>query len=187
MSKGNKSTGKILGNTITIQEHGRTWEIFHRDWVTGLPPGGDKGYNACLVIADTCSENQIFLPCHKDDKAMDKDLLIWNRVVSWTGIFTNIISNREPKFTSALCTKLNQLFGKKLSFCTAYPSQTDTLAGRMIQALEDMVRIFCTYGLELKYCDIFTNYWCTLFPALELPYKKSINSITNQTSAILKK
>ncbi|MBW0516179.1 hypothetical protein O181_055894 [Austropuccinia psidii MF-1] len=109
------------------------------DWVTGLPPRGDRSYNACLVIVDILSKTPIFLPCHKDDTAMDTALLIWNRVVSWTGIFTNIIT---------------------------YHPQTDGLAKRMIQTLEDMVRRFCAYGLEFKDCDGFTHDWCTLLPEL---------------------
>ncbi|MBW0584386.1 hypothetical protein O181_124101, partial [Austropuccinia psidii MF-1] len=125
--KANKSTGKRLGNMIKIQEPRRPWEIVHMDWVTGLPPGGDRSYNACLVIVDRFSKTPIFLPCHKDDTAMDTDLLIWDRVVSWTGIFTNIISDRDPKFTSALWTNLHQLFGTKPSFSTAYHPQTDAL------------------------------------------------------------
>ncbi|MBW0515017.1 hypothetical protein O181_054732 [Austropuccinia psidii MF-1] len=105
--KANKSTGKILGNIIKMQEPRRTWEIFHMDWVIGLPPGGDRSYNACLVIFDRFSKTPIFLPCHKDYTAMDTALLIWNRVISWTGIFTNIISDRDPKFTLALWTNLH--------------------------------------------------------------------------------
>ncbi|MBW0510737.1 hypothetical protein O181_050452 [Austropuccinia psidii MF-1] len=57
----------------------------------------------------------------------------------------------------------------------------------MIQTLEDMVRRFCAYVLELKDCDGFTHDWCTLFPALELAYKTSIHASTNQTPAILEK
>ncbi|MBW0562464.1 hypothetical protein O181_102179 [Austropuccinia psidii MF-1] len=185
--KANKSTGKILGNMIKIQERRRPWEIFHIDWVTVLPPGGDRSCNACLVIVDRFSKTPIFLPCHKDDTAMDKALLIWNRVVSWTGIFTNIINDRDPKFTSALWTNLHQLFGTKLSFSTANPPQTDGLAVRMIQNLEDMVRRLCAYGLELKYCNGFTHDWCALLPALELAYKTSIHASANQTPAILEK
>ncbi|MBW0541364.1 hypothetical protein O181_081079 [Austropuccinia psidii MF-1] len=97
--KTNKSTGKRLGNTMKIQEPRKTWEIVHMDWVTDLPEGGDRSYDHCLVIVDRFSKTQIFLPCQKDDIAMDKALLIWNRVVSWTGIFTNMISDRDPKFT----------------------------------------------------------------------------------------
>ncbi|MBW0556836.1 hypothetical protein O181_096551 [Austropuccinia psidii MF-1] len=185
--KANKFTGKILGNMIKIQEPSRPWENFHMDWVTGLPPGGDRSYNAFLVILDRFSKTPIFLPCHKDDTAMDTALLIWNRVVSWTGIFTNIISDRDPKFTSALCSNLHQLFGTKLSFSTAYHPHIDDLSERIIQTLEDMVGQFCAYGLEFKDCDGFTHDWCTIKPALELAYKKSINASTNQTPTILEK
>ncbi|MBW0594244.1 hypothetical protein O181_133959 [Austropuccinia psidii MF-1] len=139
--KANKSTGKKLGNMIKIQEPSRPWEIVHMDWVTGLTPGGDRSYNACLVIFDTFSKTPIFLSCCKDDTAMDTALLIGNRVISWTGIFKNIISDRDPKFTSALWTNLHQLFRTKLSFSTAYHPQTDGLAERMIQCLEDMTSI----------------------------------------------
>ncbi|MBW0550511.1 hypothetical protein O181_090226 [Austropuccinia psidii MF-1] len=125
---------------IKIQEPRRPCQIVHRDWVTHLPPGGDKSYNACLVISD---------------------------------------SDREAKFTSAVCTNLHQLFGKNFSFSTAYHPQTDALAGRMIQSLEDMVRRFCNYGLELKDCYGFTHDWFKILPVLELAYKTSISSSTN--------
>ncbi|MBW0575516.1 hypothetical protein O181_115231 [Austropuccinia psidii MF-1] len=172
---------------IKIQEPSRPWEVVHMDWVTGLPPGGDRSYNACLVIVDRLSKTPIFLPCHNDDTAMDTALLISNRVVSWTGIFTDIISDRYPKFTSALWTNLHQLFGTKLSFSTGYHPQTDGLAERMIQTLEDMVRRICAYVLELEDRDGFTHDWCTMMPALELAYKTSIHASTNKTPALLEK
>ncbi|MBW0487194.1 hypothetical protein O181_026909 [Austropuccinia psidii MF-1] len=68
---------------IKINEPSRPWEIVHMDWVTGLPPGGDRSYNAFLVIFDRFSNTQVFLPFQKDDTAMDTALLIWNRVISW--------------------------------------------------------------------------------------------------------
>ncbi|MBW0544552.1 hypothetical protein O181_084267 [Austropuccinia psidii MF-1] len=157
------------------------------DWVTGLPPGGDRSYNACFMIVDRFRKTPIFLPCHKDDEAMDTALLIWNRVVSWTVIFTNIMSDRDPKFTSAMWTNLHQFFGTKLSFSTAYRPQMDGLAERMIQTLEDIVRRVCAYGIEFKDCDGLAHDWCTLLPELELAYKTSIHSSTNQTPAILEK
>ncbi|MBW0581102.1 hypothetical protein O181_120817 [Austropuccinia psidii MF-1] len=172
---------------IHIQEPSTPWEVVHMDWVTALPPGGDKSYNACLVIVDRYSKTPIFLPCHKDDTAMDTALLIWNRVISHTGLFKNIISDRDPKFTSALWTNLHKLLGTRLSFSTAYHPQTDGLAERMIQTLEDMIRRFCAYGLEFKDSDGFTHDWCTLIPALELAYKTSIHASTGKTPAMLEK
>ncbi|MBW0485307.1 hypothetical protein O181_025022 [Austropuccinia psidii MF-1] len=82
---------------------------------------------------------------------------------------------------------LHQLFGTKLSFSIAYHPQTDGLAERMIQTLEDMVRRFCAYGLEFRDCDGFTHDWCTLEPALEFAYKTYIHTSTNQTPDILEK
>ncbi|MBW0502456.1 hypothetical protein O181_042171 [Austropuccinia psidii MF-1] len=81
---------------------------------------------------------------------MDTSLMIWNRIISHTGLFQNIISDRAPKFTLPLWANIHKLFGAKLSFSAAYHPHTDGLAERMIQTLEDMIRIFCAYGLEFK-------------------------------------
>ncbi|MBW0534200.1 hypothetical protein O181_073915 [Austropuccinia psidii MF-1] len=113
----------------------------------------------------------MFLPCQKDDTAMDTAIMIWNKVISHTGLFQNIISDKDPKFTSALWKNLHNLFGTELSFSTAYHPQTYALAERMIQTLEDMIRRFCAYCLEFKDSDGFTHDWCSLIPALELAYK----------------
>ncbi|MBW0531833.1 hypothetical protein O181_071548 [Austropuccinia psidii MF-1] len=185
--KANKATVERFGLIIHIQEPHTPLEVAHMDWVTALPPGGDKGYNACLVIVDRYSKTPIFLPCHKDETAMDTALLILNRVISHNGLFENIISDRDPKFTSALWTNLHKLLGTKLAFSTAYHPQTDGLAERMIRTLEDMIRRFCAYGLEFKYSNGFSHEWCTLIPALELAYKTSIHSSTGKPPAILEK
>ncbi|MBW0569864.1 hypothetical protein O181_109579 [Austropuccinia psidii MF-1] len=118
---------------------------------------------------------------------MDTAIMIWNKVISHTGLFQNIISDRDPKFTSALWTNPHKLFGTKLSFSTAYHPQTDGLSERMIQTWENMIRRFCGYGLEFEDSDGFTHDWCTLIPALELAYKTSIHFSTGKTPAMLEK
>ncbi|MBW0519230.1 hypothetical protein O181_058945, partial [Austropuccinia psidii MF-1] len=75
----------------------------------------------------------------------------------------------------------------RLSFLTAYHPQTDGLAETIIQTLEDIVRRFCAYGLELKDCDGVIHSWSTLLPVIKLAYKTSIDASTNQTPAILEK
>ncbi|MBW0561566.1 hypothetical protein O181_101281 [Austropuccinia psidii MF-1] len=157
------------------------------DWVTALPPGGDRSYNACLVLVDRYRKTPMFLPCHKDDTAMEKAIMIWNKVISHTGLFQNILSDKYPKFTSELWTNPHNLFGTKLSFSTAYHPQTDGLSERMIKTLEDMIRRFCACGLYFKDSDGFTHDWCTLIPALELAYKTSIRSCTGKAPAMLEK
>ncbi|MBW0559911.1 hypothetical protein O181_099626 [Austropuccinia psidii MF-1] len=157
------------------------------DWVTALPPGGDRSYNACLVLVYRYSKIPMFLPFHKDDTSMDTAKMIWNRAISHTGILKNIISDRDPKLTSALWTNLHNLFGTKLSLSTAYHPQNYGLEERIIQTLEDMIRRFCAYGLAFKDSDFFTHDWCTFIPALELAYKTSIHSSAGKTPEMLPK
>ncbi|MBW0555419.1 hypothetical protein O181_095134 [Austropuccinia psidii MF-1] len=113
--------------------------------------------------------------------------MIWNIVINHKGLFQNIISDRNPKFTLALWTNLHIFFGTKLSFSKAYHPQTEALAEIMIQKLEGMIKRFCYYGLELKDSDCFTHDWCTLIPALELAYKTSVYSSTGKAPEMLEK
>ncbi|MBW0528432.1 hypothetical protein O181_068147 [Austropuccinia psidii MF-1] len=79
---------------IQIQEPKSPWEIVHMDWVTALPPGGDRSYNACIVLVYRYRKTPIFLPCNKDDTAIDTAIVIWNKVISHTGLLQNITSER---------------------------------------------------------------------------------------------
>ncbi|MBW0551445.1 hypothetical protein O181_091160 [Austropuccinia psidii MF-1] len=81
---------------------------------------------------------------------MDTALLFWNNTISTCGFPKIIISNRDPKVTSESWTNFYDMLGTKLAFSTAYHPQTNGLAGRMIQKMEDIIRIFCAYGIEYK-------------------------------------
>ncbi|MBW0515105.1 hypothetical protein O181_054820 [Austropuccinia psidii MF-1] len=89
--KANRATSKQFGMMISIHKSSSQWEIVHKDWATALPPGGDRGYNACLVLVYRYRTTPIFLPCHKDDTAMETFIMIWNKVISHTGVLKNII------------------------------------------------------------------------------------------------
>ncbi|MBW0486275.1 hypothetical protein O181_025990 [Austropuccinia psidii MF-1] len=87
---------------IHIQEPKSPWEVDQMDWLKAVPQSGDRGYNACLVIVERYRKTPIFLPYHEDDTDIDTDLLLWNRVISHTGLFRNIINDRDLNFKSAL-------------------------------------------------------------------------------------
>ncbi|MBW0515422.1 hypothetical protein O181_055137 [Austropuccinia psidii MF-1] len=59
--KANRATGKKFGMMIQMQERKSPLEIAHMDWVTALPPGGDRIYNACLVLLDRYRKTPITL------------------------------------------------------------------------------------------------------------------------------
>ncbi|MBW0491308.1 hypothetical protein O181_031023 [Austropuccinia psidii MF-1] len=124
---------------IQIQEPKSPRRIFHMDLVTALLAGGERRFNASLVLVDRYSKAPMSLPCHKYDTAMDTDIM------------------------------------------------TDGLEERMIQNLEEIIRIFCAYGPDFKASYGFTHDWCTLIPALDLAYKTSINLSTSKTPEIWEK
>ncbi|MBW0526058.1 hypothetical protein O181_065773 [Austropuccinia psidii MF-1] len=144
-------------------------------------------YNTYLAIVDRYSKNPIFLPCHKDDTALNTALLLWNGVISHTLLFKNIISEGDLQLKFARWTSFHILFGTKLSFSTAYHPQINGLEERIIQALEHIIGIFCAYVLGLKDSDVLTNHWCTQIPALELKYKTLVHYYTGQTPAMIEK
>ncbi|MBW0563361.1 hypothetical protein O181_103076 [Austropuccinia psidii MF-1] len=132
----------------------------------------NKQDNNCHILTDLLDKD-----CKNASLANSLDDIWKKRMTMEDSIcLINIISDRDAKFKSALWTNLHKILGTKRSFSAAYHPQTDGLAERMIQTLEDMIRRFCAYGLELKYLDGFTHDRCTLIPALERAYKTSIHA-----------
>ncbi|MBW0511062.1 hypothetical protein O181_050777 [Austropuccinia psidii MF-1] len=91
-------------------------------------------------------------------------------------------SMRDPKFTSEFWTNSYDMLGTKLAFSTAYHPQTDGLAERMIQKMEEILRRFFAYGMEYKDHD-----WVVLLQAVQLAYNTSWHSTTGKTSTLVEK
>ncbi|MBW0492230.1 hypothetical protein O181_031945 [Austropuccinia psidii MF-1] len=152
---------------IQIQETKSPWEIADMDWVTALPPGGSRSFNSFLVLGHRYRKTTMALPCHKDYIAMETAIIIWNRVISYKGLFQNIISDRDPKFTSELRTNLHSFLEKN------YNSQQLTTSELWFSRTNDTNfrrrdQTFCSYGLEFQDSNGCTHDWCTLIPSLEL-------------------
>ncbi|MBW0532512.1 hypothetical protein O181_072227 [Austropuccinia psidii MF-1] len=86
------------------------------DWVTGLVPGGKENYNSCLIIVDRFSKSMRFLPCPKEETAMDTALLFWNNIISTCGVPRIIISDRNLKFTSEFWKRFMKFLAASLHF-----------------------------------------------------------------------
>ncbi|MBW0479420.1 hypothetical protein O181_019135 [Austropuccinia psidii MF-1] len=148
--KENRKHVKKYGLLQHKEDPKHPWENINMDWVTGLVPGGKENFNYCLIIVDKFIKSMRFLPCHKEDTAMNTALLFWNNIIFTCRVPKIIISDRDPKFTSEFCTNLYDILGTKLAFSTAYHPQTNGLAEMMIQTMEDILRRFCAYGMEYK-------------------------------------
>ncbi|MBW0474716.1 hypothetical protein O181_014431 [Austropuccinia psidii MF-1] len=137
--------------------------------------------------SDRHSKGVRCLPCHTEGTEMDTALLFWNNIISTCGVPKIIISDRDPKFTSEFWTNLYGILGTKHAFYTAYHPQTDGLAERMIQTMEDNLRRFCAYGIEYKDHEGYTHDWVNLLPAVQLAYNTSQNSTTGKSPSLVEK
>ena len=178
--RANKKTGKRFGLLQRIEDPTYPWEIINMDFVTGLPPAGDRSYNCCLVVVDRLSRRARFIATHKEVDAPGCALLFWKHIISEHGLPQAIISDRDPKFTSEIWKSLFKIMGTKLAMSTSYHPQTDGLAERMIQILEDMLRRYCAFGIEYKDSEGFVHDWVSLLPALEFAYNSSTHSTTQR-------
>ncbi|MBW0472983.1 hypothetical protein O181_012698 [Austropuccinia psidii MF-1] len=156
-------------------------------WVTGLVPGGKQNFNFCLMIADRFSKSVGCLPCHKEETAIVTAMFFWNNIISTCEVHKIFTSERDPKFTSDIWTNLYDFLGTKIEFSTAYQPQTDGLAERMIQKMEDIIRRFCAYGMEYKDHEGYTHDWATLLTAVQLAYNTSQHSTTGKSPSQVEK
>ncbi|MBW0501498.1 hypothetical protein O181_041213 [Austropuccinia psidii MF-1] len=185
--KENRKTGKRYGLLQQIEEPKHPWETIKMDSVTGLVPGGKENFNSFLVTVDRYSKSVRCLPCHKEDTAMDTAFLFWNNIISTCGVPKIIISDRDPKFTSEFWTNFHDMLGKKLAFSKFYHPQTDVLAERMIQTMEEIIIRFCAYGMEYKNCEGYTHDWVTILPKIQLAYNTSQHSTTGKSPSLVEK
>ncbi|MBW0488976.1 hypothetical protein O181_028691 [Austropuccinia psidii MF-1] len=118
---------------------------------------------------------------------MDTALLFWKNIISTCGVPKIIISDRDPKFTSEFWTNLCEILVTKLSLSKACHTQTDGLAERMIQTMEDILRRFCAYGMDYKDPEGYTHDWVTLLPAVQLAYNTIQNSTTGKSPSLVKR
>ncbi|MBW0497868.1 hypothetical protein O181_037583 [Austropuccinia psidii MF-1] len=97
------------------------------------------------------------------------------------------VSDRDQTFTLESWTNLYEMLGTKLAFSTAYQPQTNGLAKRMIQTMEDIIRRLCAYDMEYKDHEGYTYDWVTLLPAVPLTYITSHHSNTGKSPSLAEK
>jgi hypothetical protein len=81
------------------------FEIIAMDLITQLPPS--NGYDAILTIVDHgCTRAALFLPCKTTITGAEIASLYFDNVYRWFGLPKQIISDRDPRFTSSFATEL---------------------------------------------------------------------------------
>ena len=129
------------------------------DLVTYLPTT-ERGYDAIYTVVDRLSKFTYFIPCKHTVSAADLAQLFLANVVARHGMPAQIVSDRDPWFTSRFQRSLISALGCKRSLSTAFHLETDGL--RMHRSIEQILRsyVFAQQGnwdLLLPMCEFALN------------------------------
>ena len=103
-----------------------------------------------LVMVCRFSKKTKFIPVHEEIDAKGVAHVWWRHMLVEAGLPLAIVSDRDPKFTSEFWRCLMKIVGCDLKLSTAHHPQTDGLAERAIQTLEDLIRRYCAFGMLYK-------------------------------------
>ena len=107
------------------------WDRITMDFMTSLPLT-PKRKDAVWVIVNRLTKSAHFIPVRVDYSLEKLADLYVSEIVRLHGVPLSIVSDRDPRFTSRFWKKLQEDLGTKLSFSTAFHSQTDGQSERVI-------------------------------------------------------
>jgi transposase InsO family protein len=129
--------GKGLLQPLPVPEW--RWESVSMDFITQLPVSR-QGNDAVVVFVDRLSKMVHFAATKTSVSAEEFARIFRHEVFRLHGIPAELVSDRDPRFTSKFWVELASLLGSKLKMSTAFHPQTDGQTERVNRVLEDMLR-----------------------------------------------
>lgn len=138
------------------------------DFVIELPKT-KNGFDAIVCFVDRISKNIRLAPMTTKTSAKDVANLFFHNIYRNFGLPTNIISDRDVRFTSKFWKSLFEQLRTKLKMSTAFHPETDGQTEVMNKIVETMIRHYVSHKLD----D-----WDRYLTHLKFAYNSSINSTT---------
>ncbi|CAN6716946.1 unnamed protein product [Malus baccata var. baccata] len=142
------------------------WENITMDFMYKLPRT-QNGFDGVWVIVDRLTKSAHFIPVREKYPLNKLAKLFITKIVKYHEVPVNIISDRDPRFTSKFWIAFQEALGTKLLYNIAYHLQTDGQSERTIQTLEDMLR-----SSVLQFGDS----WHDRLDLMEFTYNNSFHS-----------
>jgi transposase InsO family protein len=144
------------------------WQSIAMDFITDLPLS--EGCDQLWVIIDRFTKMAHFVPLPVNGKtATDLARIFAREIWKHHGLPTDIISDRDSRFTSAVWTEFLRLLGIRPRMSTAFHPQTDGQTERLNQTVEAYLRAFVNQEQD----D-----WVGLLPMAEFAYNNSATRAT---------
>lgn len=155
-------THRPYGLLCPVQAPRRPWDSISLDFLSDLPRS--QGHSGVLVIVDRFSKMVEFVPTAGSLTAAQTADAVFSSVVCRYGFPTSVVSDRGPQFSSAFWGRFLELGGATGNLSTANHPQTDGQSERAIQALQQYLRMFCSFH---------QRDWSSLLPMAASAYNTS--------------
>ncbi|KAE9024981.1 hypothetical protein PF011_g3257 [Phytophthora fragariae] len=146
------------------------WRSVSMDFIFGLPPDAE-GRTGVLGFVDRFTKMVHLIPVSDTVTAAETAAHFIDCVFRHHGLPESIVSDRDPRFTSAFWSSLFQLLGTKLSMSTAAHPETDGQTERVNRVLEDVLR---------SYAMSFAS-WSSFLPLAEFSLNNAEHASTGLT------
>lgn len=150
------------------------FQVVSMDFIPWLPVS--EGFNSILVIVDKLTKYGIFIPVKMEMSSEETARTFFKNVISKFGIPRQVISDRDPKWSSDFWKEICRLMGMTRSLTTAYHPQADGQTEVLNHNLEVAIRAFIGPS---------RNNWVELLDVLALSYNTNIHTATNFSPAYL--
>ena len=157
MKGGEQQPGQLLPLPIPSQR----WECVGVDFVLGLPKTC-RGHDTVLTVVDHLTRRVVLIPTEQTVSAEGVARLFIREVVRLYGMPSQIVSDRDSRFTSNFWQALHQQLGTRLLMSTSYHPATNGMCERKNQEMELYLRIFASkqpleWDLNLALCEFSMN------------------------------
>ncbi|GAA5918271.1 hypothetical protein JCM5296_006268, partial [Sporobolomyces johnsonii] len=169
--RGKSSTTRPLGLLHPLDTPSRPFERVGMDFIVGLPRVAFAGVavDSILTVTDYLSKLVILIPLPSTSTAANVADLFLGHVYRRFGLPSALVSDRDPKFTSAFWRALNARLGIKLKMSTSAHPETDGRAEATNKIVGQTLRILCEDN---------PDDWILAVPACEFAMNSSVSAAT---------
>ncbi|POM78480.1 Retrovirus Polyprotein [Phytophthora palmivora] len=159
-------TGKAPGLLRPLEIPTGRWTSIGMDFITGLPRTKD-GHDTIIVIVDRLTKRCHVVPTVATIAAEELAKLFIEHYVRLHGLPSDVVSDRDSKFTSIFWCSCSKMLGTKLKMASAHHQRTDGQVERVNAVLEGYLR---------HYVSGFQNDWDHHLALAEFAYNRQYQS-----------
>src|SRR5271165_6278440 len=120
---------------------GRPWESIGMDYLGPLPKSA-SGKDMILITIDRLTKMARFVPTNSSISSKETADLFLREVFRHHGLPSNIVSDRDPRFTAKFWKVLQEALGVELLMSTAEHPQTDGQSEAAVKVIQKLLRPF---------------------------------------------